>query len=307
MLKRAKVLIVDDDPLNRLVLEKTLQQDYDVFCVESGEKALTFLKTQTVDLLILDIVMPGIDGYEVLTKLKESATTSMLPVIFISANTSHDDEAKGLELGAMDYITKPFSAAIVRARVRNQLLIKQKNDLLEMLASIDGLTEIPNRRYLDENLAREWRRSRRDQTPLSVLLMDVDHFKRYNDCYGHRAGDDCLKQIAHALVAACERGSDFVARYGGEEFAAVLPNTSAKEAISFANKLRNAVNELNIPHKASLNADHVTISIGIATTENGQVYAEQTLLEEADLGLYQAKDAGRDQIVSRMIAVNEHE
>ena len=307
MLKRAKVLIVDDDPLNRLVLEKTLQQDYDVFCVESGEKALTFLKTQTVDLLILDIVMPGIDGYEVLTKLKESATTSMLPVIFISANTSHDDEAKGLELGAMDYITKPFSAAIVRARVRNQLLIKQKNDLLEMLASIDGLTEIPNRRYLDENLAREWRRCRRDQTPLSVLLMDVDHFKRYNDCYGHRAGDDCLKQIAHALVGACERGSDFVARYGGEEFAAVLPNTSAKEAKSFANKLRNAVNDLNIPHKASLNADHVTISIGIATTENGQVYAEQTLLEEADLGLYQAKDAGRDQIVSRMIAVNEHE
>ena len=132
MLKRAKVLIVDDDPLNRLVLEKTLQQDYDVFCVESGEKALTFLKTQAVDLLILDIVMPGIDGYEVLGKLKENATTSMLPVIFISANNSHDDEAKGLELGAMDYITKPFSAAIVRARVRNQLLIKQKNDLLEM-------------------------------------------------------------------------------------------------------------------------------------------------------------------------------
>ncbi len=176
-----------------------------------------------------------------------------------------------------------------------------------MLASIDGLTEIPNRRNLDENLAREWRKSKRNNTPLSVLLMDIDHFKRYNDCYGHRAGDDCLKQIAHALVGACERGSDFVARYGGEEFAAVLPNTSVKEAISFANKLRNAVNELNIPHKASLNADHVTISIGIATTENGQVYAEQTLLEEADLGLYQAKDAGRDQIVSRMIAVNEHE
>ena len=306
MLKKAKVLIVDDDPLNRLVLEKTLRQDYDVFCVESGEKALTFLKTQPVDLLILDIVMPGIDGYEVLAQIKENTTTNMLPVIFISANTSHDDEAKGLELGAMDYITKPFSAAIVRARVRNQLMIKQKNDLLEMLASIDGLTEIPNRRYLDENLSREWRRSRRDHTPLSVLLMDVDHFKRYNDCYGHRAGDDCLKKIAHALVGSCERGSDFVARYGGEEFAAVF-STPAKEAVAFANKLRNAVNKLNIPHKASLNSEYVTISIGIATTESGQVYAEQTLLEEADLGLYQAKEAGRDQVVSRLVSATMQE
>lgn len=301
MLKRAKILIVDDDPLNRLVLEKTLASEHDTFLVENGEKALTFLKSTAVDLIILDIVMPGISGYEVLIQLKENPSTQALPVIFISANTSHDDEAKGFELGAMDYIAKPFSPTIVKARVRNQLLIKQKNDLLEMLASIDGLTEIPNRRYLDENLSREWRRSRRAGTPLSVLLMDIDHFKRYNDCYGHRAGDDCLKRIAHALVGECERASDFVARYGGEEFAAVLPDMGKNEALQFANKLRNAVKKLNIPHKASLNADHITISIGVATTECGQVYGEHTLLEEADLGLYQAKDAGRDIIVARVI------
>ncbi|OUS70202.1 diguanylate cyclase response regulator [Pseudoalteromonas sp. A601] len=304
MLKKAKVLIVDDDPLNRLVLEKTLADEHEVFLVESGEKALTFLKTTTVDLIILDIVMPGINGYEVLVQLKENPVTQTIPVIFISANTSHDDEAKGFELGAMDYIAKPFSTVIVRARVRNQLLIKQKNDLLEMLASIDGLTEIPNRRYLDENLSREWRRSRRSSTPLSVILMDIDHFKRYNDCYGHRAGDDCLKRVAHALVGECQRGCDFVARYGGEEFAAVLPGMGKQEALAFANKLRDAVNSLNIPHKASLNAEHVTISLGIATTETGQVYAEQVLLEEADLGLYQAKDSGRDQIVARTVSAS---
>lgn len=177
MSKRAKVLIVDDDPLNRLVLEKTLKDEHDVFLVDSGEKALTFVKTTQVDLIILDVIMPGIDGYEVLVQLKENPITQSVPIIFISANRSHDDEAKGLELGAMDYITKPFSPSIVRVRVRNQLLIKQKNDLLEMLASIDGLTEIPNRRYLDENLSREWRRSKRSGTPLSVLLMDIDHFK----------------------------------------------------------------------------------------------------------------------------------
>jgi len=304
MLKKAKVLIVDDDPLNRLVLEKTLADEHEVFLVESGEKALTFLKTTTVDLIILDIVMPGINGYEVLVQLKENPVTQTIPVIFISANTSHDDEAKGFDLGAMDYIAKPFSTVIVRARVRNQLLIKQKNDLLEMLASIDGLTEIPNRRYLDENLSREWRRSRRSSTPLSVILMDIDHFKRYNDCYGHRAGDDCLKRVAHALVGECQRGCDFVARYGGEEFAAVLPGMGKQEALAFANKLRDAVNSLYIPHKASLNAEHVTISLGIATTETGQIYAEQVLLEEADLGLYQAKDSGRDQIVARTVSAS---
>ncbi|MGO2129716.1 MAG: GGDEF domain-containing response regulator [Pseudoalteromonas prydzensis] len=284
--------------------QQTLINDHEIFLVESGEQALTFIQSTQVDLIILDIVMPGIDGYEVLVRLKENPTTQAIPVIFISANTSHDDEAKGFELGAMDYIAKPFSTAIVRARVRNQLLIKQKNDLLEVLASIDGLTEIPNRRYLDENLSREWRRSQRTGTPLSVLLMDIDHFKRYNDCYGHRAGDDCLKRVAHALVAACERGSDFVARYGGEEFAAVLPNTNQQDAWQCANKLRDAVNALNIPHKTSLNADHVTISIGVATTEFGQVYAEHTLLEEADLALYEAKATGRDKIVARVIAAS---
>lgn len=298
MSKRAKVLIVDDDPINRLVLEKTLKVEHDVFLVESGEKALTFVKTAQVDLIILDVIMPGIDGYQVLVQLKENPITHSIPVIFISANRSHGDEAKGLELGAMDYITKPFSPSIVRVRVRNQLLIKQKSDLLEMLASIDGLTEIPNRRYLDENLSREWRRSKRGGTPLSVLLMDIDHFKRYNDCYGHRAGDECLKDVAQALAAQCKRGSDFIARYGGEEFAAVLPEMNKYEAMEFANKLRNAVNALNIEHKASLNADHITISIGIATTKSGKVYAEQALLEEADLGLYAAKDAGRDRIVA---------
>ncbi|WP_405602333.1 MULTISPECIES: diguanylate cyclase [unclassified Pseudoalteromonas] len=299
MSKKAKVLIVDDDPINLLVLEKTLNAEHDVFLVGSGEKALNFVETMQVDLIILDVVMPGLNGYEVLVKLKENPITHAIPVIFISANHSHEDESKGLELGAMDYITKPFSASIVRVRVRNQLLIKQKNDLLEMLVSIDGLTEIPNRRYLDENLSREWQKSKRSGLPLSVILMDIDHFKRYNDYYGHRAGDDCLKKVAHALVGQCERGNDFIARYGGEEFAAVLPEIGKLEAVAFASKLRKAVNSLNIEHTESLNANHITISIGIATTESGKIGAEHILLEEADIGLYAAKDAGRDRIVAR--------
>jgi diguanylate cyclase (GGDEF)-like protein len=298
MSKKAKVLIVDDDALNRIVLEKTLSDEHQIYLVDSGEAALAFLATTQVDLIILDIVMPGIDGYEVLLKLKENSQTHSIPIIFISANQSHDDEAKGLELGAMDYITKPFCASIVRVRVRNQLLIKQKNDLLERLASIDGLTELPNRRYLDENLTREWRKCKRSDTTLSVLLIDIDYFKRYNDNYGHRAGDDCLTKVAQCMAAQCERGSDFIARYGGEEFAAVLPAVSKDQAIVFAEKLRNAVNKLAIPHQASLHANHITISIGVASTADTAIASPEQLLEHADLALYAAKQAGRNQVMA---------
>ena len=296
MINKAKILIVDDDALNRIILEKTLSDEHEVYLVTSGEEALAFVKHTQVDLIILDIMMPGMNGYDVLVELKESSLSHAIPIIFISANSSHEDEAKGLELGAMDYIVKPFCASIVKVRVRNQLLIKQKNDLLEMLASIDGLTEIPNRRYLDENLEREWRRSKRNNSSMCVMLIDIDHFKRYNDCYGHRAGDECLKTVAQTLAAQCERGSDFVARYGGEEFVAVLPETNKQGAIAFANKLRKAINDLNIEHNASLNASHITISIGIASSESSQAYTEKALLEEADSGLYNAKKLGRNQI-----------
>ncbi|KPH91233.1 diguanylate cyclase [Pseudoalteromonas undina] len=296
MINEAKILIVDDDALNRIILERTLSDEHEVYLVASGEEALTFVKHTQVDLIILDIMMPGMNGYDVLVELKESSLSHAIPIIFISANSSHEDEAKGLELGAMDYIVKPFCASIVKVRVRNQLLIKQKNDLLEMLASIDGLTEIPNRRYLDENLEREWRRSKRNNSSMCVLLIDIDHFKRYNDCYGHRAGDECLKAVAQTLAAQCERGSDFVARYGGEEFVAVLPETNQQGAIAFANKLREAINDLNIEHNASLNASHITISIGIASSESSQAYTEKALLEEADSGLYNAKKSGRNAI-----------
>lgn len=298
MVKKAKVLVVDDDPINRIVLKKTLGEEHDVFLVDSAEKALTFVKTTSVNLIILDIVMPEMNGYELLIKLKDDPATQTIPVIFISGNQSHVDESKGLELGAMDYITKPFSASIVQVRVRNQLLIKQKSDLLEMLASIDGLTEIPNRRYLDENLSREWRRSKRTGTVLSVLLIDIDFFKRYNDCYGHRAGDDCLKKVAQSISSECKRGSDFIARYGGEEFVAILPDITQTDAITFANQLRDTVKKLQIKHKASLNNDHITISIGVATMKNAELYSEQALLEKADLALYKAKAAGRDRVVA---------
>ena len=294
-MKSAKILIVDDDELNQVILTKTLTPQYQVHCVNDAEAMFAWLEDNCVDLILLDIMMPGMDGYEALKQLKHDDRTQPIPVIIISANDSSGDEAKGLELGAMDYITKPFGSAIVRARVKNQLTIKQKNDLLEMLASIDGLTEIPNRRYFDEHFAREWRRSVRSGLPLSVLLIDIDYFKRYNDNYGHQKGDECLKKVASALVNNCQRGSDFIARYGGEEFVAVLPGSEEDTAMALANKLCRVIRELNIPHIDSPIAEHITISIG-ATTFNGDNNdsCEMALIENADKAMYQAKKAGRN-------------
>ncbi|TLX51485.1 diguanylate cyclase response regulator [Pseudoalteromonas ruthenica] len=297
-MRPARILVVDDDELNRVILEKTLIPKHNVICVESAETMFEWLATNSVDLILLDIVMPGMDGYEALRKLKHGERTQPIPVIIISANDSLVDEAKGLELGAMDYITKPFGSAIVRARVKNQLTIKQKNDLLEMLASIDGLTEIPNRRYFDEQLSREWRRSVRAGLPLSVVLIDIDFFKRYNDHYGHQRGDECLKKVASTLVANCQRGSDFVARYGGEEFAAVLPGSEEGTAMALAQKLKRVIEELNVAHIDSPVADHVTISMGVSTYPGfGDAQSESQLIERADRGLYKAKQQGRNTIV----------
>ncbi|WP_105199586.1 MULTISPECIES: diguanylate cyclase [unclassified Pseudoalteromonas] len=294
-MKSAKILIVDGDELNQAILTKTLTPQYQVHCVNDAEAMFAWLEDNSADLILLDIMLPGMDGYEALKQLKHDDKTQPIPVIIISASDSSGDEAKGLELGAMDYISKPFGSAIVRARVKNQLTIKQKNDLLEMLASIDGLTEIPNRRYFDEHFAREWRRSVRAGLPLSVLLIDIDYFKRYNDCYGHQQGDECLKKVASALVNNCQRGSDFIARYGGEEFVAVLPGSEEDTAMALANKLCRVIRELNIPHIDSPIAEHITISIG-ATTFNGDNddNCEMALIENADRGMYQAKQDGRN-------------
>jgi diguanylate cyclase (GGDEF)-like protein len=297
-MERALILVVDDDPLNLVVLKQTLQKYYRVLSASNGQEALDVVSSNTIDLILLDIKMPKMDGYQVLKKLKNSPQTQSIPVIFISANDSHADEAKGLEMGAMDYITKPFSPPIVLVRVKNQLTIKQKNDLLEKLVSIDGLTEINNRRFFDENITKEWRRASRSGEEMSMLLIDIDHFKLFNDNYGHRAGDECLKMVASTLKSLCQRGSDFVARYGGEEFAVVFSPCHLDDAIKQAERLQKAVYDLSIPHKFSSTASVVTISIGVASSNLNGVNSVESLIEMADKGLYLAKDSGRNQVKS---------
>jgi len=291
-----KILVVDDAPINIQVLNESLRERYRIFFATNGADALNLAASMLPDLILLDVMMPDMDGYEVCRRLKTDALLQGIPVIFISAMSQQEDEAVGLELGAVDYITKPFNPAIVQLRVRNQLELKRQRDLLERLAMIDGLTGLPNRRAFDETYEREWRRAARNQSSLSLLLLDIDFFKAYNDAYGHLAGDDCLKQVAAVLARALVRPGDFMARFGGEEFVCVLPETTLEGALQLAEKLRSAVEQLQIPHEMSSIAPVVTISIGAAATVPAGEQAGAALLREADGNLYAAKHAGRNRV-----------
>ncbi len=292
---RQRVLIVDDEPINIKLLAQALSPKYHVKTAISGEKALKVATSeQPPDLILLDILMPQMDGFEVCRRLKEDPRSKDIPVVFITGKSSARDEERGLDLGAVDYITKPFRLPIVLARVRNHLELKRKNDLLEQMVFIDALTGVANRRRLDEVFESEWLRARRNRRYLSVIILDVDFFKPYNDNYGHMVGDECLKQVAAALMQGLKRPADFVARYGGEEFAVVLPECDQDSAFAVAEQLRLAVEALAIPHQYSGCADHVTVSLGIAgeiPSLNGDV---AQLIARADQALYQAKETGRN-------------
>ncbi|HYH37076.1 MAG TPA: PleD family two-component system response regulator [Azospirillum sp.] len=291
---RAKILIVDDVPSNVHVLSRILRDDYEIYFATNGDKALELVQARLPDLVLLDIMMPGMDGFEVCARIKESPVTADIPVIFISARGEVEDETRGLEVGAIDFITKPISPPIVQARVRNHILLKRQTDLLRQLSFLDGLTGIPNRRRFDEVLALEWRRCSRSRLPLSVIMLDVDHFKAFNDRYGHQSGDDCLRAVSRLLSEHVMRPGDLVARFGGEEFVCLLPETDADGAARVAERLRAAVEAEAIPHAASPVAGHVTISLGCAGTVPPADRPPEELLDVADRALYEAKRGGRN-------------
>ncbi|MCP4689394.1 MAG: diguanylate cyclase [Desulfobacterales bacterium] len=294
--KRFKLLLVDDMKANLNMLKMVLGKEYDIATARDGKSALEYVAANpgNLDLILLDIIMPDMDGYEVCRGLKEDVRTSGIPIMFITSMNEEEDESKGLELGAVDYITKPFSKPIIRARVKNHLTMKRQRDLLENLSNMDGLTGIANRRNFNRVLEIEWYRALRASTPLSLIMMDIDYFKKYNDNYGHAAGDECLRQVARTLDGCTNRASDFVARYGGEEFSAILPGTESVGGLVLAEKMRKSVEALNIEHVASSAALHITISQGVATMIPRRELSAVSLIEAADAALYEAKKAGRN-------------
>jgi len=293
---RPRLLVVDDQPINIQALYQAFQADHEVFMATSGEQALDFCRRDPPDLILLDVMMPEMDGLEVCRRLKADASTADIPVIFVTAQEDPADETRALEAGGVDFIVKPVNRAVVRARVRTHLTLKAQADLLRSLAFIDGLTGVANRRRFDESLQAEWRHCRRGTGPLTLIMIDIDHFKRYNDRYGHQAGDACLQRVAAVIKGSLGRSHDLVARYGGEEFVCLLPDCSPAGAARKAEALRQAVAALGIPHETSSVAATVTVSLGVATCIPDANASADQLLAAADAALYAAKTGGRNRV-----------
>lgn len=307
---RQKILIIDDTPANIQILHAVLGDAYSIFFATSGQDGITMARKELPDLILLDVMMPGVDGYEVCRELKGDALTRQIPIIFITTMRNVEDETKGLELGAIDYIIKPFSPPIVNARVKNHLELKRHRDLLEkmtieldkknlalnLLAREDALTGLANRRYFNEVLESEITRAQRSGQLLSLLLCDVDFFKNYNDHYGHVAGDKCLQAIGQILLQTFKRAGDLPARYGGEEFVVIFPGLPPGTAGLLAEKLRQKMMTQAIPHAFSAAAEVVTLSIGVVEAQPSYERNAEWYINEADKALYRAKEGGRNQV-----------
>jgi diguanylate cyclase (GGDEF)-like protein len=296
-----KVLIVEDDKDTQVLMGHVVKgMGYDVSAASSGREALQLVRALPPDIVLLDIMMPEMDGFEFCRVLQAEDTLRDFHIIITSARDALEDKVRGLELGAADYLTKPFSLTELKARiqvgermVRYRKALKEQQLLLEHLAREDKLTGLYNRRHFEERLQEECVRAYRYHRPLSLLLGDIDHFKQVNDHYGHAAGDTVLREVSQTLLRH-SRKSDVVARYGGEEFTILLCETGTEEALTAAERLRTAVKALTFPQPSG--RVQITMSFGITSLANEQPQNPTQLLEEADKALYAAKTRGRDRV-----------
>lgn len=304
-----KILLVDDTKTERLILSAYLEKlGHTIICAENGHQAIELFKSKSPDLVLMDVIMPEMDGHEAARRLRENES-DWVPIIFLSGRVAAEDIVAGIEAGGDDYLTKPVDFTVLGAKMtamqriakmRRKLLdvsseLESANAELKKLVNIDGLTGLANRRYLDQYLHVEIGRSMRNKHELAVILCDVDFFKKYNDTYGHLKGDDCLKKVAQAMASACRRPTDLVARYGGEEFLAILPNTSAENAVLLADNMRQAVEALNEKHSSS-DLGKVTISLGVYSVVPENKEDSSKLIKKADEALYEAKETGRNRV-----------
>ncbi len=307
-----KILVVDDSPTIRAALKALLERmGHTVVEANDGKEALQMYRQDRPGLVLIDVVMPVMDGYESARHMRETSADEWVPIIFLSSKEADQDLDRAIEAGGDDYLVKPVSFVVLNAKIRalqrlESMRTKQlemsrdlasANRELEKLSRQDGLTGIANRRYFDSYLVTEVRRAAREKAPVSLILSDVDHFKAFNDCYGHQAGDDCLRRVAAALSSAGRRPADLAARYGGEEFAMVLPGTVLDGAVDVAQAVSRVIGGLAIPHARSAVDRNVTLSQGVVSLVPEKESASEDLIQHADQALYQAKQQGRNRYV----------
>lgn len=319
-----KALVIEDTLTSLTVVSHQLERMGIIpIRAQNGEEGLRLFQEQNPDLVLLDIVMPRMDGYEVARRIRAlEKAGEWTPILFLTGLNGDTDLEKGIAAGGDDYLTKPVSEVVLAAKVRamqrivqmrySLLVLTRKldtaNQELTRLSSIDGLTGVANRRQFDEVLSREWRRAARARRPMSMLMVDVDAFKQYNDLYGHQAGDDCLRVVAGALRDQLKRPSDFVARFGGEEFAVLLPETTEDGALLVAEGVCESVRALGVMHEGSSVAPMVTVSVGVATREpGGEERGYLELVAQADRALYAAKATGRNRVTQALVRVAKQE
>lgn len=288
-----EVLIIDDSPAALAVAKARLAREgLSIRCADGGREGLAALEQALPDLVLLDVDMPDISGFQICQRLKSDARTSLVPIIFLTAADDVASKVRGLDLGAVDYVTKPFDAFELRARVRAALRTKRLQDLLVRHADIDPLTELNNRRVLDRRLDACWTRSRAAGAAFCFVIGDIDHFKTVNDTYGHRVGDEVLRAVAASLRDTV-RVQDVPGRWGGEEFGIVVPNVSLDAATKVAERCRRAVAAVAIP----IDGGEVRVTASFGVAESRPFTSVSQVVEAADAALYRAKDEGRDRVV----------
>jgi len=309
-----KILVVEDSKVTVKVLTGYLagMGVENPLVAETGTQALRTFRREHPDIVLLDARLPDIDGFEVASKIRKAEQgEEWTAIIFLTAMNSDEDLARGIAAGGDDYLVKPVSEMVFHAKVRAmQRLVGMQRNLVEVthkldaanaelqrLSTTDALTGIANRRALDDFLSREWRRCQRMEKPLSLVMLDIDYFKLFNDKYGHQAGDDCLKQVAAQIARAAPRASDLAARYGGEEFMLVLGETDLDGALWMAERVRQMIGDLKVVHYAT-DSKFVAVSCGVVTVLPDDQHSIETLIESADAALYQAKRGGRDRVVA---------
>ncbi len=291
-----KILIVDDSVVQAAHLKIILADMYDITIAQTAEDGLRLASNGDFSLILLDVVMPGMDGFTLLKKLQEEIITRSIPVILITSLSDVVNEQRGLILGAVDYITKPFNPLIIKARVNTHIKLYQYRRQIELQSMTDQLTGIANRRRYEQHSLTKWGEAIRLHVPFSICIFDIDRFKVYNDTFGHPAGDKVIASVAKTAASHLQRSTDFLARYGREEFVAVILGGCAKEVFGHWKKLRQAVEDLHIPHDPSV-SQWVTISVGGVTIVPEEKNSYEFYLKIADTMLYDAKKHGRNRIV----------